>query len=331
MSAPPRNPEPESPNPEPPCELECVLPATSAGLRLDVALAQSLPQLSRSYAARLLKDGAILVDGRPAKPSHKVRGGERVAVELPEPEEIEARPEDIPLEILFEDRDIVVVAKPAGMVTHPSSGHASGALVNALLFHCKDLSTINGKLRPGIVHRLDKDTSGVIVAAKNDAAHRALAEQFAARQVRKEYVALCHGQPLRNEFSCSGRIVRHRTRRTEMTVARSPDEGREAYTEFTVLERFPGEVFYVRALPRTGRTHQIRVHLAKSGFPVLADALYGQERGLPEYGLFRQALHAQRLSFTHPTTGAPASFEAPMPGDMAGALEKLRESGSRKR
>jgi 23S rRNA pseudouridine1911/1915/1917 synthase len=305
-------------------EIEFTIPADNAGLRLDVALSKGLPQISRSYAARLLKDGAILIDTKSAKPSYKVRGGEKVAVELPEPEEIEARPENIPLDILYEDHDMIVINKPPGMVSHPSSGHTSGALVNALLFHCKDLSSINGKLRPGIVHRLDKDTSGVIVAAKNDTAHQGLAEQFAARTVKKEYVALCHGNPPRSVFFCDGRIGRHRIRRMEMTITKEFNEGREAYTDFTVLERFKRDLFYVQANPRTGRTHQIRVHLAKSGYPILADGLYGKEETLPELGLLRHALHARRLSIKHPRSGESKVFEAPLAADIAGALEKLR-------
>jgi len=310
-----------------PSELEHVLSLEHIGLRLDVALSEDLPRFSRSFIARLLKDGAIQVDSKAAKPSHKVRGGERVSIEVPEPEVIEARPENIALEILFEDHDIIVVNKPAGMVTHPSSGHTSGSLVNALLYHCTDLSTINGSLRPGIVHRLDKDTSGVIVAAKNDEAHRGLAEQFAERLVRKEYLALCHGNPASATFTCVGRIGRHRTHRTEMTVVRGADEGREAYTEFVVSERFAGPIFLVRALPKTGRTHQIRVHLAKSGYPVLADGLYGKETALPEYGLSRHALHARRLVLRHPREDREMAFEAPLPADLQGALEKLRHTG----
>ncbi len=304
--------------------MELTLPAEHAGQRLDVSLSKLVPTISRSYIARLLKDGAILVNTAAAKPSYTVRGGEQVSVELPEPEEIEARPENIPLNILFEDHDIIVVNKPPDMVTHPSSGHTTGALVNALLFHCTDLSSINGRLRPGIVHRLDKDTSGAIVAAKNDIAHRDLAEQFAARTIKKEYAALCHGNPRTNAFACDGRIARHRTRRTEMTVARLPNEGREAYTEFIVLERFAGDFFFVCARPRTGRTHQIRVHLAKSGFPVLADGLYGKEGTLPDLGLARQALHARCLELTHPRTRQRCVFEAPLPPDMQTALDRLR-------
>ena len=317
-------PTPDIPDEDSSSEIALIIPAEHAGLRLDVAINRLLPQISRSYAARLLKDGAILIGAKAAKASYTVRGGESVAVELPEPEEIEARPENIPLNILFEDHDVIVVNKPAGMVTHPSSGHNTGALVNALLFHCKDLSSINGKLRPGIVHRLDKDTSGAIVAAKNDVAHRFLADQFSSRTIKKEYVALCHGNPPKNEFSCAGRIGRHRIRRTEMTIVKEENEGREAFTEFVVLERFRRDFFYVRALPRTGRTHQIRVHLAKNGYPILADLLYGKEAALPDFGLHRHALHAQRLTFQHPRTQEMLSLEAPLAPDMAGALKKLR-------
>ena len=305
-------------------EFEVVIPADQAGLRFDVAVASVVPRVSRTYAARLLKDGAILIDGKAVKASATAKGGERVAVTLPEPEEIEAKPENIPLQVIFEDSSIIVVNKPPGMVTHPSSGHTTGALVNALLFHCKDLSTINGKIRPGIVHRLDKDTSGCLVAAKSDLAHRGLADQFANRVVTKEYIALCHGAPLQNEFVCEGRIGRHTTHRTEMTIMRDPEEGREAYTHFTVLERFKKNFFYVEAHPRTGRTHQIRVHLAKSGFPILADPLYGKEATLPDFGLFRHALHARTLAFQHPISGEKLSFDAKIPDDIEGALRALR-------
>lgn len=309
----------------PSVELEFTIPREHAGKRIDVAVAACHPSISRTYAGRLFRDGAILINGKQAKPSSKARGGELVSIDLPEPEAIEARPEHIPLNILFEDHDIVVVNKPAGMVTHPSAGHASGSLVNALLFHCKDLSSINGSLRPGIVHRLDMDTSGVIVAAKNDAAHRSLAEQFAERNVKKEYLALCHGNPPRDVFFCDGRIGRHPTRRTEMTILKSADEGRDAYTDFQVVERFKRDLFLVRALPRTGRTHQIRVHLAKSGYPIAADALYGKEAALPELGLARQALHAAKLSFDHPATGKRVAFEAPLAEDMRAAVERSRQ------
>jgi 23S rRNA pseudouridine1911/1915/1917 synthase len=200
----PNQPDPQNVSADTPGEVELSLPADHAGLRIDVSLTQLLPQLSRNFVRHLLNDGAILVNGKTAKPSSKVRGGELVSVEIPEPEVIEAFPENIPLNVIFEDSHIIAVNKPPGMVAHPSSGHTTGSLVNALLFHCKDLSSINGKLRPGIVHRLDKDTSGVIVSAKNDAAHRALAEQFSSRTVKKEYLALCHGNPPRRGVPLRG-------------------------------------------------------------------------------------------------------------------------------
>lgn len=312
------------PVPDPANEIEFELSADAAGLRLDVAIQKAQPQFSRNFIRHLLNDGAILINGKNAKPSYTVRGGEKVAIELPEPEVIEARPENIPLNVVFEDHDVIVINKPAGMVAHPSSGHTSGSLVNALLFHCTDLSSINGKLRPGIVHRLDKDTSGVIIAAKNDAAHKGLADQFAARTVQKEYLALCHGNPPKNEFFCDGRIGRHPTRRTEMTVLKDDADGRAAHTDFVVLEKFANSIFSVRAMPKTGRTHQIRVHLARNGYPILADELYGKEAELPELGLQRHALHAQRLTLKHPQSGKTLTFEAEIPDDMNTALQRLR-------
>lgn len=335
-------------------ELALRLDAQDAGRRLDVALAARLPDRSRSFLARLLKDGAILVNGREAKPSCRVKGGENVEIEWPAPEALEARPEAIPLDVLYEDPDIIAINKRAGMVVHPSPGHGSGTLVNALLAHCRDLSTINGALRPGIVHRLDRDTSGVIVAAKNDAAHRGLQEQFMARSVRKEYLALCHGAPPRDQFVCEGRIGRHPVRRMEMTVMRGADEGRPARTDVAVLHRFSGghslrwktgdpvpvqvakgggalprhgsdcpPCFLALARPLTGRTHQVRVHLAKSGFPVLADPLYGREGSIPALGLGRHALHAWKLELSHPRTGEKLRLEAPLAADIVGALKRL--------
>jgi 23S rRNA pseudouridine1911/1915/1917 synthase len=320
----PPPPDPSLPSDDAP-DLEFALNAADAGLRLDVSLTKAQPQFSRNFIRHMINDGAILINGKTVKPSYTVRGGEQVSIEIPEPEVIEARPENIPLNVIFEDSDIIVVNKPPGMVTHPSSGHTSGSLVNALLFHCKDLSSINGKLRPGIVHRLDKDTSGAIIAAKNDAAHRSLADQFSGRTVKKEYAAIAWGKPLKDTFFNDGRIGRHPIRRTEMSVIKSDSDGREAYTDFEVLERFPKKnAFFVRAMPKTGRTHQIRVHLAKLGFPILADVLYGKESALPDLGLARHALHAYRLSVTHPATGKYLTFEAPIPDDMSTALSSLR-------
>lgn len=324
--------------------LEVTLPATAAGCRLDAALAAALPEWSRSAVTRLLREGAILVNGLPAKPSGKAAGGERVTIAVPEPAAPAARPENIPLSIIFEDADLIVVDKPPGLVVHPGAGRPSGTLAGALLYHCTDLSGINGVLRPGIVHRLDKDTSGVIVAAKNDFAHQCLAAAFADRSVKKEYLALCLGAPTVERFECAGAIIRHPTRRKEMTVARRAGEGRAAYTAFEVLERFPGvplaalteagagtaggagtvSFFLARARPRTGRTHQIRVHAAHLGFPVAADPVYGRRRQVPIPGLTRHALHAARLSFPAPRTGETVTSEAPLPTDMTNALELLR-------
>ncbi|MCK6473857.1 MAG: RluA family pseudouridine synthase [Planctomycetes bacterium] len=306
-------------------EQEFALDAAAAGKRLDVALHDCLPGRSRSFLAKLLKEGAILLDGKSAKPNKKVKGGERVAIDWPEPEVIEAKPEAIPLAILYEDGDIAVVNKPFGMPSHPGPGHSTGTLVNALLAHCKDLSSINGALRPGIVHRLDMDTSGVIVTAKNDRAHQSLQEQFAERKVAKQYVALCHGDPKLDTFANSGRIGRHPVRRTEMTVMKGADEGRDAHTDFQVLQRMPksecGPVFLVLAKPRTGRTHQIRVHLAKLGYPILADAQYGKLK--EEAGLARHALHAWKIAFTHPGTQEKLNCTAPLADDMVRALARL--------
>ncbi len=312
-------------------------------MRLDIALSKCQPLHSRSYLGKLIKEGAVLLDGRQVKPNRKVKGGETVAIDWPEPEVIEALPEQIPLSVLHEDADLIVINKPSGMPAHPSSGHTSGTLVNALLGHCQDLSSINGALRPGIVHRLDMNTTGAIVVAKNDRAHRNLQEQFAERTVTKRYLALCYGHPPRDEFSCEGRIGRHPVRRKEMTVMRGDEEGREAQTAFEVRERFKDaalawiksekgkcsrDVFLVLAKPRTGRTHQIRVHLAKSGFPILADGMYGVEDAVPALGLQRHALHAWKLSFCHPGTGQKMTFEAPLSEDMQGALQKLQKGNA---
>ena len=310
-----------APAPEPSEEKELVIPADHAGARLDATLAKLLTNRSRSFITMLIDDGAILLNGQPAKPSKKVKGGDTVSMEWPEPEVIEAKAENIPLRVIHEDSDLIVVNKPAHMCTHPGPGHGTGTLVNALLGHCKDLSGINGALRPGIVHRLDMDTSGVIVSAKNDRTHQALQEQFANREVKKQYLALCYGNPPRSPFSCNGRIGRHPTRRTEMTVMRGADEGREAYTEFEVLQRLrEGRLFLVLAKPRTGRTHQIRVHLAKASYPILCDGMYGKETVLDEINLSRHALHAYTLEITHPGTGVRMKFAAPLEDDMKNAL-----------
>ena len=301
-----------------------------AGLRVDAAVARLLPGLSRSQIRRLMEEGLVLVDSHPAKPSKRVAGGEEVVVTLPPPEPLDVVPQDLDLDILYEDEHIVVVDKPAGMTVHPGAGVREGTLVNALLARCSGLSGVGGKLRPGIVHRLDKGTSGVMVAAKNDAAHTSLVEQFKARAVEKRYVAVAAGRVEPAEGRVEMAIGRHRSERKRMSPAtRKP---REAVTEWRVVERLQGATV-VEVMPRTGRTHQIRVHFKELGFPLVGDPVYGGLRGLPPplreaaRRLGRPALHAAALAFHHPATGEWVEFAAPLPADMVQLMESLRGGG----
>ena len=305
--------------------------------RLDLFLRPRCPELSRSRIQTLIKSGAIRVNGAQTRPAYLVQPGDEIAVELPEPEPLAAFPESLPLSIAYEDDDLLVVNKAAGMTVHPAPGATEGTLVNALLHHCRDLSGINGTLRPGIVHRLDKETSGLLVVAKRDTAHRALAARLQAHQVERHYLALVWGV-LREE---SGRIEapigRHPKNRKKMAVV---EDGRDAATNFSVIERCPFAT-WVECQLETGRTHQIRVHLAHIGHPVFGDPVYGgrdQARGIrPEYRrqanwmlslIKRQALHAKKLCFAHPTTGEMMEFTAPLPEDLRAVLEAARmESG----
>jgi 23S rRNA pseudouridine1911/1915/1917 synthase len=293
-----------------------------AGARVDAALATRLPEVSRAQAKRWIEQGRVTVDGKPVRPARICRAGERVEVSIPPPVPATPSPEPIPLDILYEDRDIVVVNKRAGMVVHPAPGHASGTLVNALLAHTADLSGIGGVLRPGIVHRLDAGTSGALVAAKNDRAHRSLQAQFQKRSVSKVYLALAHGTTP-ERFAVDrpiGRDVRHRKKISSRT--RSP---REAMSEVRRIEKLPGcSLLEIRIL--TGRTHQIRVHLSEAGHPLVGDRDYGAPRRSDRLlnGFGRPALHAFRLGFTHPTSGEPVSFEAPLPDDFTRLLDALR-------
>ncbi len=307
----------------------------AAGQRLDVYLA-ARPELglTRSHAQRLIREGLVRVDGEAvAKPGHRLRGGECLAVTLPAPEPAQARPEEIPLEVVYEDADIVVVNKPRGMVVHPAPGHARGTLVNALLAHCPDLAGINDVLRPGIVHRLDKDTTGLLVVAKGEAAYHSLARQLKERTMKREYLALVHGQPP-EEGVIAAPIGRHPRHRKRMAVV-AEGRGRAATTRFRVVERFPaagnlavpgvgrgGGYALLAVRLETGRTHQIRVHVAHAGHPVAGDPVYGPRRN--PLGLPGQALHAARLTLRHPRTGAEMTFAAPLPPDFAAALERLR-------
>lgn len=289
------------------------------GERLDVFLARMDETLSRSRVQRLIADGHVMVDGKTPKASQRLSEGATVAVEMPEPEATDILPEKIPLDILYEDEDVIVVNKARGMVVHPAAGVSRGTLVNALLAHCKDLSGINGALRPGIVHRLDKDTSGVMIAAKNDAAHRSLAEQIQQKTAKRVYWAILTGNIAEEEGVIHGAIGRNPKDRQKMAVVR--ENGKDATTKFRVLERF-GTYTLVECRLMTGRTHQIRVHMAYIGHPVVGDPKYGAKKC--PFSIEGQALHSKTLMFTHPRTGERMEFEAPLPEDMQMILDDLR-------
>jgi len=272
---------------------------------------------------RLIEGGRVLVNGRAVKARQRVRLGDRVEVSVPPPAKTGLLAEDIPLVVLYEDGDLLVVDKPPGMIVHPAGRIVAGTLVNALLARCPDLSGIGGELKPGIVHRLDKGTSGCIAVAKCDAAHRLISAQFARREVYKEYLAIVHGAPPGSQGVLDGLIARHPVERKRMAVRR--DRGRESVTRYEVLERFAGFSWVALRL-HTGRTHQIRVHMAHAGCPVLGDVLYGRGRTRTAAGVEveRPMLHAWRLGFAHPTSGMALRFEAPIPRDIARVLAALR-------
>ena len=299
-----------------------------AGERLDSFLAKD-PSLSRSAAARLCDEGAVTVNGTAVKRRYLLCEGDTVEVALPEPIPDVAEPEDIPLSVVYEDEDIIVIDKPKGMVVHPAAGNPTGTLVNALLFHCKgQLSGIGGVLRPGIVHRIDKDTGGLLVAAKNDAAHRALAAALEVHDIKREYRALVNGGFRDDAGTVDLPIGRHPTDRKRMAVLREGDgKSREAITHYRVLERFGG-VSYLALELETGRTHQIRVHMSHLGHPLLGDTVYGGGRTPFERHhaplLSGQCLHAVRLTLRHPRTGEDMCFESPLPQDFERLLEILR-------
>jgi len=300
------------------------------GRRLDLFLSIAYPELSRSYLKRLVEEGFVCVEGDVVrKPSRKVRRGERVTLSVPEPEPLEAEPEEIPLEIVYEDEDIAVVIKPCGLVVHPSPGHTSGTLVNALLYHLKSLSSIGGRERPGIVHRLDRETAGLMVVAKNDAAHRGLVEQFARRETEKLYRVLVQGLVEEEHFTVELPIGRHPVSRKRFSALR--EGGKPARSEFWVLERFRSvEVTLLRARIYTGRTHQIRVHLSARGHPVLGDRVYGFKRkrlpqDLTELMGECNMLVAFRLGFSHPRSGERLVFEIEDPEPFRSVLRRLRE------
>ncbi len=296
--------------------------------RLDVFLRARFPAVSRGAMQRLIEQGHIRVNGKTVKPTHSPRAGERVEVTWPEARPAEAQPEEIPLDILFEDQSLLVVNKPAGLVVHPAAGHEEHTLVNALLHHCRgSLSGIGGVARPGIVHRLDKETSGCLVVAKNDETHIALSEQFAGRFVKKVYHAILCGEVPRAAGEIHAAIARHPTHRKRMAV-HDDAAGRAAHTSYRVLEKLKCAT-YVEAQIHTGRTHQIRVHFQHLGYPVAGDDTYGATKNrrlkeLANYAAPRVLLHAKELSFVHPRTQQPLKFSAPLPADFKQALKLLR-------
>ena len=302
-----------------------VFTAEEKGQRLDVFVVERFPELSRSHVQKLIEQGNVLVDGSVRKANYKLRGGEVVQVTVPQAEPISVEQEDIPLDILYEDKDIIVVNKARGMVVHPASGVYSGTLVNALLYHCQDLSGINGEIRPGIVHRLDKDTSGVMVCAKNDTAHLDLAEQIRTKTAHRTYWAIVHGNIKEEAGIIKGDIGRHPTDRKKMAIVR--ENGKPAVTHFKVLERF-GEYTLVECQLETGRTHQIRVHMTSIGHPLINDPKYGPKKSSP-FAINGQALHSLQLTLTHPVTKEEMTFTAPIPTDMEKILTGLRNKRSK--
>ena len=295
--------------------------AEQTGERLDVFLVRQQPDFSRAHVQKLIREGSAMVDGRMRKANYKLNDGARITLTIPEAEPVEIKAEDIPLDILYEDEDIIVVNKARGMVVHPASGVNSGTLVNALLFHCHDLSGINGEIRPGIVHRLDKDTSGVMVCAKNDKAHVDLAEQIRTKSAHRIYRAIVHGNIKEEAGIIKGDIGRHLTDRKKMAIVL--ENGKPAVTHFRVLERF-GDYTLVECQLETGRTHHIRVHMTSIGHPLVNDPKYGPRKSTP-FAIEGQALHSLTLTLRHPTTGEEMQFEAPLPADMQKILTALRD------
>ncbi len=290
------------------------------GARLDAFLAESLPELSRSFIAGLIDSGSVTLRGKKLKKSYKTAAGDDFALDLPEPHKLEVSAEDIPLDIVYEDNDVIVVNKPKGMVVHPAPGHSGGTLVNALLNHCGDsLSGINGVIRPGIVHRIDKDTSGLVIAAKNDAAHKFLADQLKDHSLSRVYEAVLVGNLREDSGTVDAPIGRHPTDRKKQAVTEK--NSRAAVTHWEVIARYPGFT-HARMRLETGRTHQIRVHMAHIGHPVLGDTVYGSKKPVP--GLEGQCLHAKKLRFIHPATKEPVELECDLPDYFIKVLNSIK-------
>lgn len=287
--------------------------------RVDKVLNELLKENSRTQIQNWIKEGCVELDGKVIRANYKVKAGDTFTIVEPEPVPLELIPQDIPLEIVYQDEDVVVVNKPQGMVVHPSAGHPDGTLVNALLYQIKDLSSINDVVRPGIVHRIDKDTSGLLMVAKNNHAHESLAKQLKEHTSQRKYIALVHGEISHDKGRIEAPIGRSKQDRKKQAVI---EGGKPAVTHFQVLERFEGFTLVELQL-ETGRTHQIRVHMQYIGFPLAGDPLYGPKKTLPGHGQF---LHAKLLGFTHPTTGENLVFEAPLPKLFTETLQKLREN-----
>ncbi len=290
-------------------------------IRIDKVLSAYLPELSRTYIQKLIDGRNVTLSGKLLKPNFKVSAGQEVEVLLPEPETLKVEPENIPLDILYEDSDVIVVNKPKNMVVHPAAGHYSGTLVNALLYHCKDsLSGINGIMRPGIVHRIDKDTTGALVVCKNDVAHQCLAEQLKVHSITRKYEAIVYHSFKEQEGRVEGPIGRHPTERTKMAI--NYKNGKEAVTNYRVLENLGSEYAHIECRLETGRTHQIRVHMSSIHHPLVGDTVYGPAKD--SFHLEGQTLHARVLGFIHPTTKEYMEFEAPVPEYFTKLLQKLR-------
>lgn len=299
--------------------IDLIITEEYKNVRIDKYLSEQLEEQSRSYIQKLIKDEAVLVNGKVVKANYKVQVGDELTIQIPELKEPDILPEDIPLDILYEDADVLVINKPKGMVVHPSAGHYSQTVVNAVMFHCKDnLSGINGVLRPGIVHRIDMDTTGAIVICKNDTAHQNLAEQLKVHSITRKYRAIVHGNIKEDQGTIEGDIGRHPIDRKKMAI--NPKNGKPAVTHYKVLERF-GNFTYIECQLETGRTHQIRVHMASKGHPLLGDNLYGPAKC--PFHLQGQCLHAMVLGFVHPTTRNYMEFEAPLPEYFTQLLRKL--------
>ncbi len=301
--------------------IELIVTEENSGIRIDKYIAENQDELTRSYIQKLIQDGNIVVDNRPVKANYKVSTAECVSITLPPPIDLAIEPEDIPLDIIYEDKDIIIINKAKGMVVHPAAGHYTGTIVNALLYHCKgELSGINGVMRPGIVHRIDMNTTGVIVVCKNDRSHLSIAEQLKVHSITRRYNAIVY-QPFKTESGCvNAPIGRHPIDRKKMAI--NNKNGKEAITNYKILENLGNKYAHIECSLQTGRTHQIRVHMASIHHPLLGDDVYGPTKD--PFHLEGQALHARILGFLHPTTKEYMEFEAPLPDYFTTLLKKLR-------